>query len=95
MGCCAAEQVARLEFYPVDRVVEEPDCWRCWLRMSNDVRCQKLWLRWICVCEVQALEMQTRMETARKEARAEARREWEEELEERSAEERARVVAGV
>ena len=89
-GALRGREVARLEFYPVDRVVEEPVAGDAGLDVNDWVpeAVASMDLR----LEVQALEMQTRMETARKESRAEAREEWQEELEERVAEERARVA---
>ena len=89
-GALRGRDVARLEFYPVDRVVEEPIAGDAGLNVNDALpeAVASMDLR----LEVQALEMQTRVETARKESRAEAREEWQEELEERVAEERARVA---
>ena len=89
-GTLRGRDVARLEFYPTDRVVEEPIVGDAGFDVievvAEDVASVDLRL------EVQALEMQRRVETARKESRAEAREEWQEELEDRVAEERTRVV---
>ncbi len=83
------KEVARLEFYPVNRVVEEPVVDDAGLDVrevvTEDVDSAEMRL------ETQALEMQARIEAARREARAEAREEWEEELEARVAIERGRV----
>jgi flagellar assembly protein FliH len=90
-GASRGREVARLGFYPVDRVVEDPvvevhlDVNEVLAGPTEDVAVDRR-------LEAQAVEMQGRIEAARKESRAEAREEWKEELESRVAEERARVV---
>jgi flagellar assembly protein FliH len=88
-GALRGREVARLEFYPADWVVEEPvvgDAGFDVIEVPEDVTSVDVRL------EEQALVMQTRMEAARRESKAEAREEWREELEERVAEERARIA---
>jgi flagellar assembly protein FliH len=88
-GGLRGREVARLEFYPADWVVDEPvvgDAGFDVIEVPEDVASMDVRL------EKQALEMRQGMETARRESRAEAREEWREELEERVAEERARVA---
>jgi flagellar assembly protein FliH len=88
-GALRGKEVARLEFYAVDRIVEEPVVADAGLDvhevLTEDVASAERRV------EVQALEMQARIEVARRESRAEAREEWEEELEARVAVERGRV----
>ena len=90
LGGALRREVARLEFYPADRIVEEAVAGDAGLDVIDVVpeAMASMDLR----LEVQALEMQTRIETARKESRAEAREAWQEELEDRVADERARVA---
>ena len=88
-GALRGREVARLEFYPADWVVEESvvgDAGFDVMEVPEDVASEDVRL------EEQALVMQMRMEAARRESRAEAREEWREELEERVAEERARIA---
>jgi flagellar assembly protein FliH len=88
-GALRGREVARLEFYPADWVVEEPvvgDAGFDVIEVPEDVTSVDVRL------EEQALVMQTRMEAARRESKAEAREEWREELEERVAEERVRIA---
>ena len=81
--------VSRLEFHPVDGVLDEtaievkvgPDLVESEPPVSDEVAAMDL-----------RLELQAQVEAARREARAEAREEWEEELAERVALERARVL---
>jgi flagellar assembly protein FliH len=88
-GALRGKEVARLEFYPVNRVVEEPVVDDADLDVrevvAEDAASTEMRV------EAQALEMQARTEAARRESRAEAREEWEEELEVRVAIERGRV----
>jgi flagellar assembly protein FliH len=88
-GALRGKEVARLEFYAVDRVVEEPVVADAGLDvrevLTEDVASAERRV------EVQALEMQARIEAARRESRAEAREEWEEELATRVEGERIRV----
>ena len=89
-GSLRGREVARLEFYPADRVVEEPVAGSAGLD-ANDVIAEDLASVALCL-EVQALEMHERIEAAGRESRAEAREEYQAELEERVTEERARLA---
>jgi flagellar assembly protein FliH len=89
-GASRGREVARLEFYPADRVAEEAVVGDAGLDANEvvveDVASVEMRL------EVYEFEMQGRMEAAQRESRVEAREEWLEELEERVAVERARVA---
>lgn len=88
-GALRGREVARLEFYPADWVVEESvvgDAGFDVIEVPEDVASVDVRL------EEQALVTQTLVEAARKESRAKAREERREELEERVAEERARIA---
>ena len=89
-GLLRGREVARLEFYPADRVVEEAVAGSAGLD-ANDVIAEDLASVDLHL-EVQALEMHERIEAAGRESRAEAREEYQAELEERVTEERARLA---
>lgn len=91
-GALRGKEVARLEFYPVDHVAEEPPVIEVGLDLDEVVGQAEDAALADMRFEVQALEMRTRVEAARKESRTEAREEWEDELDARVAEERGRVV---
>jgi flagellar assembly protein FliH len=85
-------EIARLEFYPVDRVVEdlvvgEADSGVVEVMAEPMVERQTVEMR----LEAEALEIEAHIETARKESRETAREEWQEELEKRLVEERSRI----
>ncbi|HEY6413156.1 MAG TPA: FliH/SctL family protein [Edaphobacter sp.] len=90
-GTINGREVARLEFYPVDRVVEEAVVGDVDLDVDEPVGLAENAALMEMRLEAQTLEIQTCVDAALREARAEAREEWEAELEKRVAEERARV----
>lgn len=85
------KEVARLEFYPVDRVAEVPVVDDAGVAVSEaavepeDAASVEMRLK------AQALEIEARIEAARRESRAAAREECEEEVEARVEKERARI----
>jgi flagellar assembly protein FliH len=91
-GALRGREVARLEFYPVDRVVEGPVIGEADSSVI-EVIAEPMAERVIAEMrlEAEALEIEARIEAARKESREKAREEWEDELEKRVVEERSRV----
>jgi len=91
-GAIRGRDVARLEFYPVDRVVEGPvigEADSSVVEVIAEPMAERVTAE--MRLEAEALEIQARIEAARKESREKAREEWEDELEKRVAEERSRV----
>jgi flagellar assembly protein FliH len=84
------KDVARLEFYPVDWVAEEPTFVDEPSSEMNEVEEKKASAD--MRLEAQAIEVLRQLDAARRESRSEAREEWEDELDRRLAEERARVL---
>ena len=91
-GAIRGRDVARLEFYPVDRVVGGPvigEADSSVIEVIAEPMAERVTVE--MRLEAVALEIQARIEAARKESREKAREEWEDELEERVVEERFRV----
>jgi flagellar assembly protein FliH len=90
LGGAVRKDIARLEFYPADWVMEEKVVGVAGL--DGDEVAEEAVASAEMRVEEQAVEMQARLEAVRRESRAGAREEWEEELNGRIADERTRVA---